>query len=91
MRDGSQGRHGDKSKRVVVRLVMEVSTVDKGQQMDEGQGRGRRPEQRWKAGPKGGCWDRESYSEWKMKVITGDRDQYQTWGGGHLRDGGCSR
>lgn len=39
MRDGGQGRHGDKSKRVVVRVVMEVRMGDKGQQMDEGQGR----------------------------------------------------
>lgn len=55
MRDGGQGRHGDKSKRVVVRVVMEVRMGDKGQQMDEGQGRGQRPDQRWKVGPEGGC------------------------------------
>lgn len=45
MRDGGQGRGGDQSKRVVVRVVMELGLGDEGQEMDDsvgnkGQGRG---------------------------------------------------
>lgn len=36
MRDGGQGRRGDKSKRVVVRVVMEVRMGDKGQERMKG-------------------------------------------------------